>query len=87
LQLSGKALSSYVRQYKALAAMNKHQVELIWGAGDREVSSKDVDFLKSSFEKIDVFEVRGSGHGLMAESPELVTDFIQKNISKLGKKV
>lgn len=82
-QLITDALRSYHDEYKKLGKLNQHEVFLIWGVGDAEVSQDNVDDFKKYFKDIKITDVRGSGHGLMAEFPEKVSEFVSAVVEKI----
>ncbi len=75
-QLTTDALKSYLAEYKTLGGLNQHDVSLIWGIGDKEVSADDIKNIKQYFQNINIKNIKGAGHGLMAEFPELVAAFV-----------
>jgi pimeloyl-ACP methyl ester carboxylesterase len=77
-QLNSNALDNYFDTIKSIPQdMN---ISIMWGDADDEIKENDIRDFKQCFPKVQITAELGSGHGLMAEQPEKVNQFIKKNI-------
>jgi len=76
-QLTSDALLTYYPNCKELSdAQNDILIGVIWGTLDKEVSEKDMNHLKKCFSNIIYKPVVNRTHGLIAEEPTQVANFV-----------